>query len=129
MPALRERVTAASPDEVAIDLHLMFTPQPDGTVLIGDTHIRDTVASPFQSEDGFRMLLDGTAELFGTKEIDVLERWQGVYASSAQREFLIAEPVPRVHVRTVTTGIGMTTSMGFAAGTLDLITTPEGALA
>ncbi|NLU84515.1 TIGR03364 family FAD-dependent oxidoreductase [Rhodococcus sp. HNM0569] len=116
-PDLAQRLAVEHPDEVALDLHQMYTPQRDGTILVGDTHARDVSPVPFQSEDGFRVLLDETRRLFGS-DIEVIERWQGVYSSAPDREFLIAEPLDRVHVVTVTTGIGMTTSMGLAADTV-----------
>jgi FAD dependent oxidoreductase TIGR03364 len=114
-----QRLRSEHPDEVGIDLHLMFTPQPDGSLLIGDTHIREVSAAPFQSEQGFDVLLDHTRKLFGVNDIDVSERWQGVYCSAPGQEFLIEEPVARTHVVTVTTGIGMTTSMGLAASSVE----------
>lgn len=118
---LRARLHRDHPAETAADLHLMFTPQADGSLLIGDTHFRERSASPFQSEQGFRMLIEHTRELFGTAEIEVVERWQGVYSSASDNEFLIAEPADGVHIVTVTTGIGMTTGLGLAATVLDRI--------
>nr|WP_124709523.1 TIGR03364 family FAD-dependent oxidoreductase [Gordonia insulae] len=109
-----DRLHATYPEHTALDLHQMYTPQPDGTVLIGDTHIREVTPLPFQSEEGFTTLIEVTKELFGVTSIDVIERWQGVYCSAAGHEFLRTEPFPRTHIVTVTTGIGMTTSMGLA---------------
>lgn len=109
-----DRLRAEYPGYLDIDLHQMYTPQPDGSLLIGDTHYRDVTAPPFQSEGGFTALLDVTRELFGVKDIEISERWQGVYCSAPGQEFLIEEPVDGTHVVTVTTGIGMTTSMGLA---------------
>jgi FAD dependent oxidoreductase TIGR03364 len=117
--AVAQRLRDEHPDAVDIDLHLMFTPQPDGSLLIGDTHIREVTAAPFQSEQGFDILLDQTRKLFGVSDIDITERWQGVYCSAPGQEFLIEEPVERTHVVTVTTGIGMTTSMGLAASSVE----------
>ncbi|OKH83654.1 oxidoreductase [Mycobacterium sp. ST-F2] len=117
--AVARRLQDEHPDAVDIDLHLMFTPQPDGSLLIGDTHIRDVAAAPFQSEQGFDILLDQTRKLFGVNDIDVSERWQGVYCSAPAQEFLIEEPVDRTHVVTVTTGIGMTTGLGLAAAAVE----------
>ncbi|MGX7697042.1 TIGR03364 family FAD-dependent oxidoreductase [Gordonia polyisoprenivorans] len=117
MPSLdrvAQRLHTAHPEYTALDLHQMYTPQPDGTLLIGDTHLRDVTESPFQGEDGFTCLLEVTRELFGVTSIDVIERWQGVYASAPGREFLLREPLPGTHIVTVTTGIGMTTGMGLA---------------
>ena len=114
-PTVAARLHAEFPDETTLDLHQMYTPQPDGTLLIGDTHIREVTPSAFQSEKGFEVLLDHTRELFGVRTVDVVERWQGVYSTAPGREFLRAEPLPRTHVVTVTTGIGMTTGLGLAA--------------
>ncbi|CRZ17622.1 TIGR03364 family FAD-dependent oxidoreductase [Mycolicibacterium neworleansense] len=112
--AVAARLRAEHPDYVAIDLHQMYTPQPDGSLLIGDTHYRDISAPPFQTEEGFAVLLEEARNLFGVKEIEVSERWQGVYTSAPDQEFLIEQPIEGTHVVTVTTGIGMTTSMGLA---------------
>ncbi|MFW0793216.1 TIGR03364 family FAD-dependent oxidoreductase [Gordonia sp. CPCC 205515] len=114
-----ERLHRTYPEYTAIDLHQMYTPQPDGTLLIGDTHIRELSTSPFQSEDGFDVLLEVTKELFDVTTIDVVERWQGVYSTAPGREFLLREPLPGTHIVTVTTGIGMTTSMGLALSSVE----------
>ncbi len=112
--AVADRLRSEYPGYVAIDLHQMYTPQPDGSLLIGDTHYRDVSAPAFQSEEGFTALIDEARKLFGVNDIDISERWQGVYCSAPGQEFLIEEPIDGIHVVTVTTGIGMTTSMGLA---------------
>jgi FAD dependent oxidoreductase TIGR03364 len=117
-PAVADRLRAEHPDYVAIDLHQMYTPQPDGSLLVGDTHYRDVSVPPFQSEEGFTVLLNEARKLFGVTDIAVTERWQGVYCSAPGQEFLVAEPVENTHVVTVTTGIGMTTSMGLAQNSI-----------
>lgn len=117
LPAVSDvsaRLAEEYPDYLALDLHQMYTPQPDGSILIGDTHVRDISTSPFQSEAGFDALIAEAKTMFGVDRIEVTERWQGVYSSAPDSEFLLVEPVPGVHVVTVTTGIGMTTSMGLA---------------
>jgi len=117
-PALRGALAAALPEGIRWDLNQMYTSPPDGSVIVGDTHERDVDAPPFQSEDGFRLLLAETERLFGAP-IRVLDRWQGVYASSPRQEFLLERPLPGVDVVTVTTGIGMTTGLGLAPSVLD----------
>lgn len=108
------------PDYVDLGLHQMYTPQPDGSILLGDTHIREISAEPFQSEKGFEVLIREAAALFGVPDVTVTERWQGVYSSAPpDSEFLIEEPIDGVHIVTVTTGIGMTTSMGLAKDRID----------
>ncbi|NQX03225.1 TIGR03364 family FAD-dependent oxidoreductase [Rathayibacter sp. VKM Ac-2856] len=114
--AVRARLHADRPDLAAIDLNQMYTQLPDGSVVVGDSHHRSITPEPFQSEATAELLLEATARLFGAAP-RVLERWQGVYASGRD-EFLVAEPIPGVLVRTVTTGIGMTTGLGLAETTL-----------
>jgi hypothetical protein len=109
-----ERLRTQFPGYVDLDLHQMYTPQPDGSILIGDTHIREITSSPFQSEAGLEVLLAEARKLFGVDVLDVSERWQGVYSSAAGSEFLLVEPIGGVHIVTVTTGIGMPTSMSLA---------------
>jgi FAD dependent oxidoreductase TIGR03364 len=117
--AVADRLRADYPGYIDIDLHQMYTPQADGSLLIGDTHYRDVSAPAFQSEEGFTALFDVTRELFGVNDIEISERWQGVYCSAPGQEFLIEEPIDGTHVVTVTTGIGMTTSMGVAQSSVD----------
>jgi D-hydroxyproline dehydrogenase subunit beta len=117
--ALRDRLGADLPEAVALDLNQMVTQHGDGSLILGDTHERGVDATPFESERGFALLLDETRALFGVDAVPVLERWQGVYASSPDREFVIDQPEPGVHVVTVASGIGMTTGLGIAPHTLD----------
>ncbi|GAB2476565.1 TIGR03364 family FAD-dependent oxidoreductase [Promicromonospora xylanilytica] len=132
-----EELAAADPAAAAWDVNLMLTPQRDGTLIVGDTHLRGVDAPVFQDEEGYAVLLRLLTDLLGTglpgtglpntdrsgtdrpgTELTVVERWQGTYAT-APEEFLVAEPEPGVHVATVTTGIGMTTGLGLAARVLD----------
>lgn len=116
--ALRTALAEALPEGIRWDLNQMYASPPDGSVIVGDTHEREVDAPPFQDEDGFRLLLAETERLFGAP-VRVLDRWQGVYASSSRQEFLVERPVPGVDVVTVTTGIGMTTGLGLAPFVLD----------
>lgn len=105
--ALRERLHQDHPGLASLDVNLMATQLPDGSLILGDTHTRGDAVSPFQPEHAFDELLRAGQELFGAR-LDVLERWQGVYAT-APEELLIDEPTPGVRVVAATTGIGMTT--------------------
>lgn len=114
LPAVRARLEREQPTAIAADVNLMLTQLPDGDILLGDTHLRDTTLEPFASEAWFQLLLAEGARLLGVPGLAVRERWIGVYAS-APEEFLVAEPLPGVTVACVTTGIGMTTGFGLAA--------------
>lgn len=111
--ALRERLERQHPQLMALDLNQMYTQLPDGSLIVGDTHYRGQSVTPFQQEGAFDALAAITGELFGGARLQVLERWQGVYASGPN-EFLVESPLPGVHIVAATTGIGMTCGLGLA---------------
>lgn len=111
--ALRARLERQHPQLMALDLNQMYTQLPDGSLIVGDTHYRGQSVTPFQQEGAFDALAAITSELFGGARLQVLERWQGVYASGPN-EFLVESPLPGVHIVAATTGIGMTCGLGLA---------------
>lgn len=114
---LRTELETNSPELLAIDANLMLTQRPDGTLLIGDSHHTETTLDPFLDEATSDTLLDGAAKLLGAGPFTVLQRWQGIYASSPQQSFLVKELQPGVTAVSVTSGIGMTISFGLAKKT------------
>ncbi|WP_225733518.1 TIGR03364 family FAD-dependent oxidoreductase [Pseudoclavibacter sp. CFCC 13611] len=118
--AVRSRLHAEHPVAAELDLNHMHTMSSTGHLYIGDTHLRTVAPQPFQPESGFETLLAFTRDLFGVDDLHVEQRWQGVYASAPEREYLVESPCAGVQVSTVTTGIGMTTALGLAHVTLDL---------
>lgn len=97
--------------------NVMATELPDGSLIIGDSHHYDAVASPFVDESVSTTLLEAMADVLGVPALRVSERWQGVYASSTKQAFYRASPLPGVDVVTVTSGVGMTMSFGLARET------------
>jgi FAD dependent oxidoreductase TIGR03364 len=115
--ALRAEVTETSPELIEIGANIMFTQRPDGSLIVGDSHRYATTMDPFLAEATSEILLAEIQRVLGVDDLRILERWQGVYASSAQQPFLIAEPAPGVTVAIVTSGVGMTISFGLAERT------------
>lgn len=111
--ALRTRLEQQHPQLMALDLNQMYTQLPDGSLIVGDTHYRGQTVTPFQQEGAFDALESVTRDLFGGARLQVVERWQGVYASGPS-EFLIESPLDGVHIVAATTGIGMTCGLGLA---------------
>ncbi len=112
--ALRARVRADDPGLIAIDANVMFTQRPDGTVIVGDSHRTEPTMDPFQAEATTELLLARVRDVLGVPSVRVVERWQGVYASSPQHPYLIEEISPTVTAVSVTSGVGMTISFGLA---------------
>jgi D-hydroxyproline dehydrogenase subunit beta len=112
---VRARLARDSPALLDAGVNLMLTQRPDGTVTLGDTHAYATTPAPYRAEELDALLLTEGAALFGlgSRDLRVLERWRGVYAS-APEPFLVADALPGVRVVSVTSGIGMTTALGLA---------------
>jgi len=115
--ALRVEMAAQHPELVDIAANVMFTQRPDGTLIVGDSHRYGVTQDPFLAEPTSTTLLDAIAQILGVAELRVVERWQGVYASSPRQPYLIAEVEPGVTVAIVTSGVGMTISLGLAEKT------------
>ncbi|WP_246540770.1 TIGR03364 family FAD-dependent oxidoreductase [Mycobacterium spongiae] len=112
--ALRARVAAARPDLLDIEANVMLTQRPDGTLIIGDSHHTEPTTDVFLSEHTSDTLHRAICEVLGVDQLNVHERWQGVYASSPRGDYLVAELGDRVSVRVVTAGVGMTIAFGLA---------------
>lgn len=107
---VRARYAQDEPDLLTRDVNQMYTERPDGTLLVGDTHLVSAGVSPFQDEAAFELLERLGAEMFG-RALRVRQRWQGVYAK-APTDFLRVTPADGIRIVAVTTGIGMTTGLG-----------------
>ena len=116
--ALREELFAQRPEFAEIAANVMFTQQADGTLLVGDSHATHDAAPPFLDECWSQILLDEVASLLGTPRLEVLERWQGVYATSELGDVCEETPMPGVSIVTLTTGVGMTVGLGLGARTI-----------
>ncbi len=115
--ALRVEMAAEHPELVDIVANVMFTQRPDGTLIVGDSHRYGLTHDPFLAEATSTTLLDAVARILGAPDLTVLERWQGVYASSPRQPFLVSEVEPGVTAAIVTGGVGMTISLGLAEKT------------
>lgn len=111
--ALRAEVQAGRPELLEIGANVMFTQRPDGTLIVGDSHHYHRTAAPFLAENVSNILTSEIAGILGTP-LDIVERWQGVYASSEVAPLLVREVQPGVTVVSVTSGVGMTLSFGLA---------------
>jgi FAD dependent oxidoreductase TIGR03364 len=111
---LKREVAETAPELVETVANIMFTQRPDGSIIVGDSHRYATTMDPFLSEQTSDILLEHITRILGIRSPRVLERWQGIYASSPQHPYLLANPVPGVSTAIVTSGVGMTISFGLA---------------
>ena len=116
--ALHERYEREHADLMRAGLNLTFTQLPSGDLTIGDTHAYATTHDPYGDEAADDLVLREIAKLLGAEQLDVRQRWRGVYAS-APSDTLIAAASPTATVVSVTSGVGMTIAHGLAATVLD----------
>lgn len=116
--------------------NLMVTQLPDGSLLLGDTHVYGNTVGPFMSGEWAEMLLTAGAELLGFEFSRISEYWQGTYLSGrlgglqldspsphaspspespyGRGQLLHHRPLPHIDVVSALSGIGMTTAFGLA---------------
>lgn len=111
--ALRKEVQENQPELMEIGANVMFTQRPDGTVILGDSHHYHSTADPFLDEPVTTALNTEIEARIG-QPLQILQRWQGIYASSDVAPILVREVQPGITVVSVTSGVGMTLSFGLA---------------
>ena len=116
--ALHAELLATHPDLLEMGANCMSTRRPDGTLLLGDSHVYARTMPPFEEEGITARLVAEMSRILG-RPLEITQRWQGVYASSPRTPLLIEDVDARTRCITVTSGIGMTLSFGIAAQTLD----------
>jgi FAD dependent oxidoreductase TIGR03364 len=131
--ALRARLEREAPELLAHGIHLLITQLPGGDLIIGDSHAYGDTLSAFADERIDALLLDEAAGLLGVGDLEVKQRWQGIYAShsdtaDAYAPFHVTRPMDGVAVVENVAGIGMTLSLGFAPAGLDAAAQPLAAV-
>ncbi|BCW09873.1 oxidoreductase [Arthrobacter sp. NtRootA4] len=111
--ALRSEVEVKQPELLDIGANVMFTQRPDGTIILGDSHHYHRTADPFLDETVTDALNNDISGRIG-RPLEIIERWQGIYASSDVAPILVRDIQPGVTVVSVTSGVGMTLSFGLA---------------
>jgi FAD dependent oxidoreductase TIGR03364 len=120
---VRTAIAAQAPELARQGVNLMFTQRlphsgQAGRLVLGDTHHYGITETPFEDEESDELLLAEFRRLLDVPELRVRRRWRGVYASSPNGPYLVADAGPGVTAVSVTSGIGMTTALGLAAAVL-----------
>lgn len=116
---LREVIDREEPVLLDIDANAMFSRRPDGSLIVGDSHVRDVTVDPFLDEEVYAPLLGSAADIIRPGgPLRIRQRWQGVYATSEHTTLVHERADDATTVAVVTSGIGMTLSFGIARRTL-----------
>ncbi len=126
LPELKAHFGQRYPGQVEHGIHLLVSQHQDGAFTIGDSHHYGDEAPPFRREEVDELILAYLAEAADIPSLRITERWQGVYAKRMDSPYLLLEPKPGVALLTVTSGIGMTLSMGLGEAVAGLMTERTG---
>lgn len=114
LPALRARYQRELPDYVRFGIHVMASQHAGGEVTIGDSHEYNEEISPFDKEEINRLILDYLATFLRLPELEIVERWNGIYAAHPAELCWTGRPAPGVLLVGSPSGRGMTMSFGIA---------------
>ena len=111
--AIRAQIQREQPQLDELGIHLLISPTPHGDVIIGDSHAYGSDASPFNAEAVDAILLELAEHTLGG-QLQVLERWQGVYGARGPGPYSVLPVADGVTAVLMHTGLGM--SVGLALG-------------
>jgi FAD dependent oxidoreductase TIGR03364 len=113
--ALGEVLAAEAGDALAHGIHLIVVQSADGSLVVGDSHHYAATPDPFAPAEVEAIILREARALLALPEgLPVIERWTGVYPSSAEEPAFLDRIAPDILLSLVSSGTGMST--GFALG-------------
>ncbi len=116
--ALKARLARTHATELAHGIHLIAVQSRDGSLVVGDSHHYGATPGPFAAADTEALILREFAAATGREAPPVIERWNGIYSSSADRPYFVDAPSDAVRIVMVTCGAGASMSFGLAERTL-----------
>jgi hypothetical protein len=112
--AVLNRFNEEYPDHQRWGIHLLVSRHEDGCLTIGDSHEYGDAPTPFLSETIERLILEYLDTFLPVEDLEVVERWHGVYAKHPSRAMVIEPVSPGITAVTGVGGAGMTMSFGVA---------------
>lgn len=111
---LNERYDKDMPVFKEHGIHVLLAQNSFGEFIIGDSHHYNRTVEPFDSEDVNQIILNYLRSFTHLDDIQVTERWHGVYPKLSDGLNLLVEPEPGVTIVNCLGGAGMTLSFGLA---------------
>ena len=115
--AVQAEILRDSPHLDRHGIHLLVSPTPYGDLIIGDSHDYGRDPSPFNGEQVDNWMLQLCEETLGC-EVQVVERWQGVYGARGAKPFTWLQVAPGLSAALMQTGVGMSVGPAMAEGNI-----------
>jgi FAD dependent oxidoreductase TIGR03364 len=116
--ALKERIAAETPEYDRFGIHVLVSETAGRELTIGDSHAYGVAVDPFDLAEIDDLILRYATGFLQAPNLEIAQRWHGVYAKHPDQPFLSLSPAPHVRVVTATGGAGMTLSFGIAEQTV-----------
>ena len=117
LTALKARVTEETPEFDKWGIHVMASENSARQIILGDSHEYGLKVNIFDRSHVNELILGYAQKYLRVPDLKIAETWHGVYAKHPEKPFLRLAPSKNVRVVTVTSGIGMTLSLGLAEQT------------
>ena len=114
LPALRQRIAAETPQYDRWGIHVLVSQTAGRELTIGDSHEYGDAVDPFDRAEIDGLILRYARGFLQAPDLEIAQRWHGVYAKHPDQPFLSLSPAPQVRLVTATGGSGMTLSFGLA---------------
>ncbi|MEK6478250.1 TIGR03364 family FAD-dependent oxidoreductase [Catalinimonas sp. 4WD22] len=114
LPAMSDRFDAENPAFAQWHIHVMMAQNGLGQLVIGDSHEYGKTLGPFDREDINRHIMDYLHTFAQAPDMEIAERWHGIYPKLPGKTEFIAHPSDEVTIVNALSGAGMTLSFGLA---------------
>ena len=118
LPRYKARVAREMPEYDRWAIHLLVSQTADGALTIGDSHQYGLEVDVFNKEEIDQLILHNARTFLWAPDLNIAERWYGVYAKHLEFSYLSIDAAPEVRVVTALGGSGMTLSFGVAEQTI-----------
>jgi FAD dependent oxidoreductase TIGR03364 len=115
--ALKERIAAETPEYDRWGIHVLVSQTAGREITIGDSHEYGAAIDPFDRTEIDDLVLQYARAFLHAPNLEIAQRWHGVYAKHCEQPFVSLSPATNVRVVTATGGSGMTLSFGLAERT------------
>ncbi len=112
--SLKERIAAETPDYDRWGIHVLVSETARREITIGDSHEYGAAVDPFDKTEIDDLVLRYAGSFLQAPDMQIAQRWHGVYAKHPDKPYLTLSPAPNVRVVTALGGAGMTLSFGLA---------------
>ena len=82
---MKARLAAERPAYPRNGIHLIVVQSADGSLVVGDSHRYGATPHPFTDEAVDDLILDELCQALACRDVEVVERWTGIYASGVDR--------------------------------------------